>query len=85
MGVPVVLVGQCFVNAVVEIFVVGENDVAADIVELGKSARSLQLKTGRLTNPSGVTSVEARPPGVSLESIIIHEGPSCEGQLSVWY
>lgn len=27
------------------------------------------------TNPSGVVSVEARPPGVSFESIIIHEGP----------
>lgn len=30
-----------------------------------------------LTNPSGVTSVEARPPGVSFESTIIHEGPFC--------
>ena len=28
------------------------------------------------TNPSGVTSVEASPPGVSFESIIIHDGPS---------
>lgn len=31
-----------------------------------------------LTNPSGVTSVEARPPGVSFESTIIHEGPFCK-------
>jgi len=28
-----------------------------------------------LTKPSGVTSVEARPPAFSLESMIIHEGP----------
>lgn len=28
-----------------------------------------------LTNPSGVTSVDARPPGISFESTIIHEGP----------
>jgi hypothetical protein len=33
----------------------------------------LQLETR--TNPSGVTSVEARPPGVLLQSTIIHEGP----------
>lgn len=31
---------------------------------------------GRPTKPSGVISVEARPPGVSLESMIIHDGPS---------
>ena len=31
----------------------------------------------RLTNPSGVTSVDASPPGISLESMIIHDGPSC--------
>lgn len=29
-----------------------------------------------LTKPSGVVSVEARPPGIGLESTIIHEGPS---------
>ena len=28
------------------------------------------------TKPSGVTSVEARPPGVSLQSMIFHDGPS---------
>src|SRR5271154_1976186 len=31
---------------------------------------------GRHTKPSLVTSVEARPPGVSFESRIIHDGPS---------
>lgn len=34
VGVPVSLFGQCLVDAVVEVFVVGENDMAADIVEL---------------------------------------------------
>ena len=28
------------------------------------------------TKPSGVTSVDASPPGVSFESTIIQEGPS---------
>jgi hypothetical protein len=32
--VPVILLGQGLVNAVVEVLVVGEDDVAADIVEL---------------------------------------------------
>ena len=30
----------------------------------------------RLTNPSGVVSVDASPPGISLQSTIIHDGPS---------
>lgn len=34
----------------------------------------------RHTKPSGVTSVEARPPGTSLLSTIIHEGPFCRSQ-----
>ena len=34
VGVPVRLVGQGFVDAVVEVFVVGEDDVATDVVEL---------------------------------------------------
>lgn len=37
----------------------------------------------QLTKPSGVTSVEARPPGTSLESTINHDGPSCSCQLLV--
>jgi hypothetical protein len=32
--VPVRLFGQCLVDAVVKILVVGEDDVAADVVEL---------------------------------------------------
>jgi len=35
MLVPVGLVGEGFIDAVVEVLVVGEDDVAADIVELG--------------------------------------------------
>jgi hypothetical protein len=34
------------------------------------------LKVGGRTKPSGVTSVDARPPGVLFESTIIHDGPS---------
>jgi hypothetical protein len=33
--VPVGFVGEGFVDAVVEVFVVREDDVAADVVELG--------------------------------------------------
>jgi hypothetical protein len=34
MCVPVVLLWQCLVDTVVEVLVVGEDNVAADIVEL---------------------------------------------------
>ena len=34
MGVPVVFLGQGFVNAVIEVFVVRENDMTTDIVQL---------------------------------------------------
>jgi hypothetical protein len=34
VGVPVLLSWQGFVDAVVEVFVVGEDDMAADVVEL---------------------------------------------------
>jgi hypothetical protein len=34
MGVPVLLLWQSLVNAIVEVFVVGENNMATDIVEL---------------------------------------------------
>jgi hypothetical protein len=34
VGVPVILLGKSLVNAVVEIFVVGEDDVTTDIVKL---------------------------------------------------
>ena len=35
------------------------------------------LGIGLPTNPSGVTSVDANPPGISFESMIIQDGPSC--------
>jgi len=79
VSIPVFGLGQCLVDAVVEVLVVGEDNMATNIVELrgkGLDSFSSQLKGGRLTKPSGVTSVEARPPGVSFESIIIHDGPS---------
>ena len=66
---PVGLVGQSLVDAVVEVLVVGEDDVTADIVELnGRQSRLFFAAVGEaaLTKPSGVTSVEARPPGTSL-------------------
>lgn len=34
VGVPVVLCGECLVDAVVEVLVVGEDDVSADVEEL---------------------------------------------------
>jgi hypothetical protein len=78
VGEPVVVVGQSLVDAVVEVLVVGEDDVATNVVEL--EWRQYEARgswtLGTLTKPSGVVSVEARPPGVSLESTISHEGPS---------
>jgi hypothetical protein len=53
--------------------------MAAHVVELevqSELAGAFHLRREVLTKPSGVTSVEARPPGVSLESTINHEGPS---------
>ena len=38
--------------------------------------KEVQMCRGR-TKPSGVMSVDANPPGVSFESMIIHDGPSC--------
>ncbi len=78
MSVPIVFLGQGFINAVIEVLVVREEDMTADIIQLlHQSAKEhLALAQGQaLTKPSLVTSVEARPPGVSLESMIIHDGP----------
>jgi hypothetical protein len=77
VGVPIGLVGESLVDAVVKVLVMGEDNMAADIVELSMavSAAQLTLTIARmvLTKPSGVTSVEARPPGTSLESTINHD------------
>lgn len=84
---PVVFVGERLVQAVIKVLVVGEDDMTTNIVELlfsfigfGQRERlSRRLKANRsggsLTKPSGVTSVEASPPGFSFASSISHEGP----------
>ena len=82
MCVPVIFIGQGLVNAVVEVFVVREDDMPANIVKLGACQIRVLGAAGfnwrrELTKPSGVISVDASPPGVSFESIIIHDGPFC--------
>ena len=80
MCVPIICSGECLVDAVVKVLVMGKDNMATDIVELNTFS-DCEFELGRyssgkkLTKPSGVTSVEASPPGVSFESIIIHEGP----------
>ena len=39
MGIPVLFSGQSLINAVVEIFVVGKNDMTTDIVKLANGQR----------------------------------------------
>ena len=79
VGEPVILLGQSLVDAVVEVLVVGEDDMATNVVELqnnGVSGGGAATAGGEtLTKPSGVTSVLARPPALSEESTISHEGP----------
>jgi len=76
MCVPIVHLWQSLVDAVIEVFVVGEDDMAANIVELLKYQRvTCEPVIEAHTKPSLVTSVEARPPGISLASTINHEGP----------
>jgi hypothetical protein len=49
MLVPVILLGQGFVDAVVEVLVVGEDDVAANVVELvgSRSAQAVMIEQQR--------------------------------------
>ena len=46
MCVPIIRFGQCLVNAVVEVFVMREDDMPANVVELGlcQSRVSLQAR-----------------------------------------
>lgn len=75
MRVPVFSLRQRFVDTVIEILVMRENDMTSNIIKLnGVRCRIIKL-FDRLTKPSGVISVDARPPGVSLASMIIHDGP----------
>jgi len=78
--VPVLLPWQRLVKTIVEVLVVREDDMAADIVELRGICElvvqsEVEEAKGSRTKPSGVTSVEASPPAFSLESTINHEGP----------
>jgi hypothetical protein len=86
VGVPVIILGESLVDAVVEVLVVGEDNVATDIVELKnrKLATSFSVESERrqLTKPSGVVSVPARPPALFEESTISHEGPFCKHRQS---
>lgn len=75
MSVPVLRQRERLVDTVVEVLVVREDDMAADVVELresGKGTGGWDCR-GQRTNPSGVTSVEARPPGTSFASTSSHE------------
>lgn len=47
MGVPVLLSGQGFINAIVEVFVVGEDDMAADVVELRGESDGVERRKER--------------------------------------
>ena len=85
MVVPVGLFGEGLVDAVVEVFVVGEDNVTTDIEKLYAISLCLPMTVtleGSRTKPSGVTSVEAKPPGVSWLSTINHEGPFYISQYS---
>lgn len=78
MRVPIVFSRQGFVDAVVEVFVVRKDDMTANIIQLCDKSAGSQVQNSAaaaLTKPSFVTSVDARPPGVSLESMINHDGP----------
>ena len=77
MCVPIIFLRQRLINAVVEVLVVRKDDMTADIVQLYhiSACYLLSHELQRRTKPSLVTSVEARPPGISFESTIIHDGP----------
>lgn len=87
VAIPVIIAGEGLVDTVIEVLVVREDNVTTDIVELKKKKRNCGQKKifyilfrecergDRHTKPSGVTSVEAKPPGVSLLSTINQEGP----------
>jgi hypothetical protein len=59
VGIPVIILGESLVDAVVEVLVVGEDDVAANIVELGWASTlagksgGRRESSGNLRNPRG--------------------------------
>lgn len=85
VAVPVIVVGEGFVDTVIKVLVVGEDNVTTDIEKLYAISLCLPMTVtleGSRTKPSGVTSVEAKPPGVSWLSTINHEGPFYISQYS---
>lgn len=46
VGVPIVILGESLVNAVVEVFVVGENNVATDVVQLPRMSVHVSILVG---------------------------------------
>lgn len=86
MRVPVVGLGQGFVEAVVEVAIVGEDDMSSNVEQLEiliHVKKEEQREAEELTKPSGVTSVDARPPGVVLESTMSHDAPFFHHKRSV--
>lgn len=79
MSVPVILIWESLVNAIVEVLVMREDNVSTNIVQLEKVSYVRDKgswKAGKHTKPSGVTSVEASPPGIGFESMINHDAES---------
>jgi hypothetical protein len=57
MGIPIILLGQCLIDTIIEVLVVGEDNVATNIIQL--SGRQLAINTRNwevadLQNPLGL-------------------------------
>jgi hypothetical protein len=91
VGEPVLLVRQGLIYAVVEVLVVGEDNMPTDVIQLETPAWSAEELScasprqmdhneegGSHTKPSGVMSVEASPPAFSSDSSSSHDGPFWE-------
>lgn len=52
MGVPILLLGQSLVDAIIEVLVVGEDDMATDVVELAGGRVSAGSAAGRAAGDS---------------------------------
>lgn len=55
MGVPVLILGERLVNAVIEVLVVGEDNVATDVVQLPRRSIHVLVLAGSPTEPLGIT------------------------------
>lgn len=86
MSVPVVCLREGLVNAVIEVLVVGEDNVSAKR-EIRPQSSHKGLETYPPTSyrkPSGVVSVPARPPALSSQSTINHDGPFWRESDTLW-